>query len=71
MEKRKKMLEDFQALQERKAKEYMNMRELRMELRDGVDTDELDSNLEDLEEEVVEFLIKEEEIVTEGDADEE
>uniref|UniRef100_A0A131XUJ2 Eukaryotic translation initiation factor 3 subunit B n=1 Tax=Ixodes ricinus TaxID=34613 RepID=A0A131XUJ2_IXORI len=71
MEKRKKMLEDFRALQERKAKEYMNMRELRMELRDGIDTDELDSNLEDLEEEVVEFLIKEEEIVAEGDADEE
>ncbi|CAN8003060.1 unnamed protein product [Ixodes hexagonus] len=71
MEKRKKMLEDFRALQERKAKEYMSMRDLRMELRDGVDTDELDSNLEDLEEEVVEFLIKEEELVTEGDADEE
>lgn len=66
MEKRKRMLEDFRSLRERKAKEYAAMRELRMELREGVDTDELDSNLEDLEEEVVEFLIKEEELLIEA-----
>lgn len=69
-EKRKRLLEDFRALQERKTQEYNSMRDIRLQLRDGVDTDELDSNLEDLEEEVVEFLIKEEEIATEaGDGD--
>ncbi|KAH6942830.1 hypothetical protein HPB50_010777 [Hyalomma asiaticum] len=70
MEKRKRMLEEFRALQERKTNEYNSMREIRMQLRDGVDTDELDSNLEDLEEEVVEFLVKEEEIsLDSGDTD--
>ncbi|KAH8037659.1 hypothetical protein HPB51_015093 [Rhipicephalus microplus] len=66
MEKRKRMLEEFRALQERKTIEYNSVRDIRMELRDGVDTDELDSNLEDLEDEVVEFLVKEEEIAVEG-----
>lgn len=66
MEKRKKMQEDFRALRDRKAKEFVGKKCLRLELREGVDTDELDSNLEDLEEEVVEFLIKEEEVVLEG-----
>lgn len=69
-EKRKRLLEDFRALQERKTQEYISMRDIRLQLREGVDTDELDSNLEDLEEEVVEFLVKEEELPTEaGDAD--
>ncbi|XP_013774809.1 eukaryotic translation initiation factor 3 subunit B-like isoform X1 [Limulus polyphemus] len=60
VEKRKKVMEDFRSYRERKREEFIKLKTQRLELRDGVDTDELDSHLENLEEETVEFFVKEE-----------
>jgi len=61
VEKRKAMMASFQEYRDKRVAEYEASLDLRKELRGGVDTD----NMEDdhLEEETVEFLIKEEETV--------
>ncbi|XP_078461177.1 eukaryotic translation initiation factor 3 subunit B [Lampetra fluviatilis] len=65
IEKRRKLLEDYRTYREDVVKAYEDQKERRMELRDGVDTDQLDSNMEDWEEETIEFLVKEETILLE------
>ena len=52
------MMEEFSSWKERKAREFMETRARRIELRDGFDPD--DHQGEAFEEEVVEFLVKEE-----------
>merc|ERR550519_2243641 len=61
MMKRRSLMEDFQAWREDMKSVYEKSIDRRMELRNGRDTDKLDE--EDLDEEVVEFLVKEEETV--------
>jgi len=61
MEKRRGLMEKFRKYREEKDQEYAEGMEERCRLREGIDTDNIDES--DLEEEVVEFLIKEEETV--------
>jgi len=63
MERRQKLMSEFTEWRDRRLSQYQAMKRVRSELRDGLDTDNIDSNIEDLEEEVVEFLVKEEETV--------
>merc|ERR1739848_372283 len=56
--KRQTMMEDFSSWKERKAREFLETRARRIELRGGFDPD--DHQGEAFEEEVVEFLVKEE-----------
>lgn len=57
IEKRRKLLSQFEELRDKLRETYLAEKEARKQLRGFVDTDELD---EGLEEEVVEFVIKEE-----------
>ena len=52
------MMEEFSAWKEKKAREFLETRDRRIQLRDGFDPD--DHQGESFEEEVVEFLVKEE-----------
>ncbi|GBN06702.1 Eukaryotic translation initiation factor 3 subunit B [Araneus ventricosus] len=67
VEKRRKLMEDFRSLRQKRLEDFSAKKKCRLELRNGVDTDELDADNENLEEEVVEFLVKEEVIVLEDD----
>ncbi|XP_067141561.1 eukaryotic translation initiation factor 3 subunit B [Centruroides vittatus] len=65
VDKRRKMMEDFRSYRERKEAEFAEEKPLRLRLRNNIDTDELDSEYGNLEEEIVEFLIKEDTTVIE------
>ncbi|KAK6171444.1 hypothetical protein SNE40_019633 [Patella caerulea] len=65
LEKRQQLLDEFEEYRKQKVEEYNKTRDIRIEMRDGVDTDELDSHEENFEEETIEFLVKVEEIVVE------
>jgi len=60
VDKRRTMMEEYHAYREAATQTHQEQRELRLELRGGVDTDELDSNVDDWEEETIEFFINEE-----------
>uniref|UniRef100_A0A673J120 Eukaryotic translation initiation factor 3 subunit B n=1 Tax=Sinocyclocheilus rhinocerous TaxID=307959 RepID=A0A673J120_9TELE len=66
VDKRRSMMEDYRKYRERTIDMYNEQKPLRLELRGGVDTDELDSNVDDWEEETIEFFINEE-IIPIGD----
>ncbi|XP_028825038.1 eukaryotic translation initiation factor 3, subunit Ba [Denticeps clupeoides] len=66
VDKRRTMMEDYRKYREAAQQMYQEQRPLRLQLRGGVDTDELDSNVEDWEEETIEFFISEE-IIPLGD----
>ncbi|MBN3271543.1 EIF3B factor, partial [Polyodon spathula] len=60
VDRRRTMIEEYHAYRENAQKIYQEQRLLRLDLREGVDTDELDSNVEDWEEETIEFFVTEE-----------
>uniref|UniRef100_A0A8B9K8I3 Eukaryotic translation initiation factor 3 subunit B n=1 Tax=Astyanax mexicanus TaxID=7994 RepID=A0A8B9K8I3_ASTMX len=66
VDKRRGMMDEYRTYREAAMKMYQEQRPLRLELRGGVDTDELDSNVDDWEEETIEFFINEE-IIPIGD----
>ncbi|KAL4239629.1 translation initiation factor eIF-3b like protein [Mactra antiquata] len=64
LEKRRQLMLDFERYRQNKEDEFNDMKDRRIALRDGVDTDELDNLPDDeYDEEVVEFLLKVEEII--------
>ncbi|KAG8197535.1 hypothetical protein JTE90_007271 [Oedothorax gibbosus] len=65
VDKRRKLMDEFKSIRNKRLDEYNSKKKMRLELRNGVDTDELDAESENLEEEVVEFLVKEEIVVIE------
>ncbi|XP_067673505.1 eukaryotic translation initiation factor 3 subunit B-like [Haliotis asinina] len=65
LEKRHAMMEEFQQYRAKRTEEYENRKELRLALRNGVDTDEIYSHEDNMEEEVIEFLLEVEETVVE------
>lgn len=60
IDKRRKMMRDFESYRQKKENEYYEQKQQRLDLRKGMDTDKLDSNADEFEEETVEFFIKEE-----------
>lgn len=64
LEKRRKLMEEYRAYRVAREKDFEDMKELRLELRGGLDTDEL-HNQEDFTEEIIEFLVKVEEKIVE------
>jgi len=65
MEKRSKLMKDFEEIRNRQLDIWKSQKPRRLELRTNVDTDELDSDTKNVEEEVVEFFVKEEIAVVE------
>lgn len=63
LEKRSEMMNEYKRFRERATEEWESMKYRRLELRDGVDTDTLE--YEENDEEIVEFLLKVEEVVVE------
>ncbi|XP_051982301.1 eukaryotic translation initiation factor 3 subunit B-like [Xyrauchen texanus] len=60
------MMEEYRQYRGSDTQMYNQQRDLSLQLRGGVDTDELDSNVEDWEEETIEFFISED-IIPVGD----
>lgn len=60
VEKRKNLMDEFRAYRKKMIEEYKNNKKYRLQLRDNIDTDEHDTESGNLEEETVEFLLKEE-----------
>ncbi|CAG9824642.1 unnamed protein product [Phaedon cochleariae] len=60
IEKRAALMEKFNEYRQERIKEYLDNKPRRLALRNHVDTDELDADTQNVEEEVVEFFIKEE-----------
>merc|ERR1719510_1478725 len=63
LEKRQAARSEFDAYRQKRVAEFNAQKEQRIRLRDGVDTDDLKNEQQELEEEIVEFLVNEE-IVT-------
>merc|ERR1712154_66219 len=64
-QERKNKYDEFMSYREKRKAESAEQKERRLALRDGQDTEDTSTQNEDLEEEVVEFLVKEVETVVE------
>lgn len=60
IEKRAALMEKFSAYRQKRIQEWNEQKSRRLELRCAIDTDELDSDVQNTEEEIVEFFVKEE-----------
>nr|CAD7457743.1 unnamed protein product [Timema tahoe] len=60
IEKRSKLMKEFAEYRNKRVEQWLEQKKRRLELRNHIDTDELDSDTKNVEEEVVEFFIKEE-----------
>ncbi|KAF5284392.1 hypothetical protein FQA39_LY17067 [Lamprigera yunnana] len=60
IEKRAALMEKFSTYRQKRIQEWSDQKLRRLELRNGIDTDELDSDIQNAEEEIVEFFVKEE-----------
>jgi translation initiation factor 3 subunit B len=60
LEKRSRLYRDFQEYRQKRREDWEKQRKRRLQMRGGVDTDSLETTKEGMEEETVEFLIKEE-----------
>ncbi|XP_022916971.1 eukaryotic translation initiation factor 3 subunit B [Onthophagus taurus] len=63
IEKRAALMEKFSSYRQERIRDYNKQKPRRLELRNNVDTDELDADKENVDEEIVEFFVKEEIIV--------
>ncbi|XP_012282940.1 eukaryotic translation initiation factor 3 subunit B isoform X2 [Orussus abietinus] len=63
IEKRCTLMKSFEEYRQRRAEEWNSQKQQRLQLRCSIDTDELDSDTKNMEEEVVEFFVKEENFV--------
>lgn len=60
IEKRATLMKNFEEYRKKRIQEWNEQKTRRLELRTHIDTDELDSDTKNVEEEIVEFFIKEE-----------
>ncbi|KAK7582397.1 hypothetical protein V9T40_013842 [Parthenolecanium corni] len=60
VEKRQKLMKDFKEYRDKRIQEWKKQKQERLQLRSNVDTDELNADSKSYEEEIVEFIIKEE-----------
>lgn len=65
LEKRAKLREEFMEYRNKRIQDWKNLRTRRLELRNNVDTDTMDADQQNVEEEIVEFLVKEETTILE------
>ncbi|GFO04236.1 eukaryotic translation initiation factor 3 subunit b [Plakobranchus ocellatus] len=65
MDKRRMLMEDFQEYRARKEQEFAEQKKTRLDLRSGIDTDELHNQEDNFTEETIEFLVKVEEKIVE------
>ncbi|XP_041363161.1 eukaryotic translation initiation factor 3 subunit B-like [Gigantopelta aegis] len=65
LEKRRQLMDEYKQFCRDRTEEFEQLRDRRIELRDGVETDELDSHEDNMEEEVIEFLVEVQEIIVE------
>ncbi|XP_043279414.1 eukaryotic translation initiation factor 3 subunit B-like [Venturia canescens] len=63
IEKRCALMKAFNEYREKRAEEWNTQKKRRMELRCNIDTDALDSDTKNVEEEIVEFFVKEESFI--------
>ncbi|XP_023247226.1 eukaryotic translation initiation factor 3 subunit B isoform X2 [Copidosoma floridanum] len=63
IDKRRTLMKEFETYRAKRTNEYEAQKKRRLELRKNIDTDELDSDTKNMDEEIVEFLVKEEEII--------
>jgi translation initiation factor 3 subunit B len=60
IEKRAALMKEFNEYRSKRIKDYSENKQRRLQLRNNIDTDELDADPQNVEEEIVEFFIKEE-----------
>jgi len=65
LDKRRKLMDEYREYRDQKLEEFAENKVIRLELRGGVDTDELHNQEDNLTEEIIEFLVKVEEKIVE------
>ncbi|KAL7288389.1 hypothetical protein TKK_0017480 [Trichogramma kaykai] len=60
IEKRHQLMKEFETYRAARIEQFTKQKKRRLELRKNIDTDELDSDTKNMDEEVVEFFVKEE-----------
>jgi len=65
LEKRRRLMDEYRQYREQKVVEFTSCKNIRLELRMGIDTDELHNQEDNFTEETIEFLVKAEEKIVE------